>query len=172
MFTAFAETLTIGDSLDPGTDIGPMVTERHRERVEGYIEKGRAEGGRVTTGGGRPDRPGWFVRPTVFADIDNAATISREEIFGPVLSIIAYDGDEDAVRIANDSGFGLGGTVWTADPERGFAVARKVRTGTFGMNRYLPDPVAPFGGVKDSGLGRELGPEGIAAYRSLKSIYC
>jgi NAD-dependent aldehyde dehydrogenases len=172
VFTAFAETLTIGDSLDPGTDIGPMVTERHRERVEGYIEKGRAEGGRVTTGGGRPDRPGWFVRPTVFADIDNAATISREEIFGPVLSIIAYDGDEDAVRIANDSGFGLGGTVWTADPERGFAVARKVRTGTFGMNRYLPDPVAPFGGVKDSGLGRELGPEGIAAYRSLKSIYC
>ncbi|MEJ8278182.1 aldehyde dehydrogenase [Pseudonocardia spirodelae] len=174
VFSAFAGSMTVGDSLDPGTQIGPMASERQRDRVEGYIAKGRAEGGRVTVGGGRPtDRAaGWFVEPTVFADVDNNATISQEEIFGPVLSVIAYDDDADAVRIANDSDFGLGGTVWTADPERGLAVASRIRTGTVGVNRYLPDPAAPFGGVKASGIGRELGPEGLANYQSLKSIYC
>ncbi|WP_068273168.1 aldehyde dehydrogenase [Aldersonia kunmingensis] len=173
VLTAFAESMAIGDSRDPGTQIGPMATARHRERVEGYIAAGRSEGGRITTGGGRPadqDR-GWFVQPTVFADVDNKVTIAREEIFGPVLSVIAYDGDDDAVAIANDSDFGLGGTVWSSDPDRARAVASRVKTGTIGINRYIPDPIAPFGGIKQSGMGRELGPEGLAAYQNIKSIY-
>jgi acyl-CoA reductase-like NAD-dependent aldehyde dehydrogenase len=141
--------------------------------VETYIAKGRGEGARVTTGGGRPpglDR-GWFVEPTVFADVDNGSVIAQEEIFGPVLSLIPYDDVDDAVRIANDSDFGLGGTVWTGDPERGAAVAHRVRTGTIGVNRYIPDPAAPFGGVKASGLGRELGPEGLAGYQAIQTVY-
>ncbi|MEU7860624.1 aldehyde dehydrogenase [Nonomuraea sp. NPDC049141] len=172
--TEFAASLNVADSLDPGAQIGPMVSARHRERVEGYIAKGRAEGGRVTTGGGRPAGrdQGWFVEPTVFADVDNDATICQEEIFGPVLAVIPYRDEEEAVRIANDSDFGLGGTVWSADPERALRLARRIETGTIGVNRYLPDPAAPFGGVKASGIGRELGPEGLAAYQQLKSIYC
>jgi aldehyde dehydrogenase (NAD+) len=170
---AFASSLAVGDALDPATQIGPMASQRHRDRVEGYIAKGASDGARVVTGGGRPaglDR-GWFVEPTVFAEVDNAATIAQEEIFGPVLSVIAYSDEDDAVRIANDSDYGLGGSVWTSDPERGKAVARRVRTGTIGINRYLPDPGAPFGGVKASGIGRELGPGAVAAYQQLKSIY-
>ncbi|WP_225625970.1 aldehyde dehydrogenase [Streptomyces werraensis] len=172
-FTAFAGSLAVGDASDPTTQIGPMATARQRERVESYISKGRAEGARLTTGGGRPEGldKGWFVQPTVFADVDNGATIAQEEIFGPVLSLIAYDDVDDAVRIANDSDFGLGGTVWTTDPERGAAVARRVHTGTIGINRYIPDPVGPFGGVKSSGLGRELGPEGLTAYQQIQTVY-
>ena len=130
-------------------------------------------GARLVVGGGRPrdlDR-GWFVEPTVFADVDNSATIAQEEIFGPVLSVIAYGDVDDAIRIANDSDYGLGGSVWTTDAERGKDVARLVRTGTIGINKYLPDPGAPFGGVKASGIGRELGPGAISAYQQLKSIY-
>ncbi|MGI5415145.1 aldehyde dehydrogenase [Actinomadura luteofluorescens] len=174
VFTEFARSMSVGDSLDPGTQIGPMATARQRDRVESYIAKGRAEGGRVTTGGGRPadhDR-GWFVDPTVFADVDNDAAISREEIFGPVLTVIPYRDDEDAVRIANDSDYGLGGTVWSTDTDRALRLARRVSTGTIGINRYVPDPAAPFGGVKASGIGRELGPEGMAGYQQLKSVYC
>ncbi|MFI7133614.1 aldehyde dehydrogenase [Nonomuraea sp. NPDC050153] len=172
--TEFAASLNVTDSLDPDAQIGPMVSARHRERVEGYIAKGRAEGGRVTTGGRRPAGrdQGWFVEPTVFADVDNDATICREEIFGPVLAVIPYRDEDEAVRIANDSDFGLGGTVWSADPQRALSLARRIETGTIGVNRYLPDPAAPFGGVKASGIGRELGPEGLAAYQQLKSIYC
>lgn len=173
VLSAFAGSMAIGDSLDPATQIGPMATSHHRDRVEDFIAKGRQEGGRVTVGGGRPEGldQGWFVQPTVFADVDNTATISREEIFGPVLSVIGYDGDADAVAIANASEFGLGGTVWSQDPERARAVAAGVQTGTIGINRYIPDPIAPFGGVKSSGMGRELGPEGLAAYQNLKSVY-
>lgn len=173
VLTTFAGSMTVGDSLDPNTQIGPMATAHHRDRVEGYIAQGRAEGGRITTGGGRPAGmdAGWYVQPTVFADVDNTATISREEIFGPVLSVIGYDTDADAVAIANDSEYGLGGTVWSADPERARSVASRVQTGTIGLSRYIPDPIAPFGGVKQSGMGRELGPEGLAAYQNLKSIY-
>jgi aldehyde dehydrogenase (NAD+) len=114
---------------------------------------------------------GWFVEPTVFTDLDNNATIAQEEIFGPVLTVFPYSNVDEAVDIANDSDFGLGGMVWTSDPERGLGVAQRIKTGTIGVNRYVPDPAAPFGGVKDSGLGRELGPEGLAAYETLKSIY-
>jgi acyl-CoA reductase-like NAD-dependent aldehyde dehydrogenase len=173
MFAAFAGSLVVGDALDAKTQIGPMASKTHRDRVEGYIAKGKSEGARLVAGGGRPtqlDR-GWFVQPTIFADVDNRATIAREEIFGPVLSVIPYDDVDDAIRIANDSEYGLGGSVWTSDPDRGKAVARRVRTGTIGINRYMPDPGAPFGGVKASGIGRELGPEAIGAYQQLKSIY-
>jgi aldehyde dehydrogenase (NAD+) len=107
----------------------------------------------------------------VFAGLDNNATIAQEEIFGPVLTVIPYENDDDAVRIANDSDFGLGGSVWTSDPDRGRDLAGRVRTGSIGVNAYLPDPTAPFGGVKASGMGRELGPEGMAAYQELQSIY-
>jgi aldehyde dehydrogenase (NAD+) len=170
---AFASSLAVGDALDSATQIGPMASQTHRDRVEGYIAKGSSDGARLVVGGGRPkdqDR-GWFVQPTVFADVDNSSTIAQEEIFGPVLSVISYGDVDDAVRIANDSDYGLGGSVWTADPERGKDVARRVRTGTIGINGYMPDPGAPFGGVKASGIGRELGPGAIAAYQQLKSIY-
>ena len=148
-----------------------MSSSRHRDRVEGYIRTAQEEGARLVTGGGRPDGRGWFVEPTVFAGVTNDQPIAREEVFGPVLSVIAYDREEDAVRIANDSEYGLGGTVWTSDTDRGTEVARRIQTGTIGVNQYLPDPAAPFGGVKGSGLGRELGPEGLAAYQQLQSIY-
>jgi len=173
LFTAFAESLTVGSSLEEATQLGPLATAAQRDRVEGYIAKGRGDGARITYGGGRPagmDK-GWFVEPTVFADVDNNHAIAQQEIFGPVLSIIPYGDDRDAVRIANDSDYGLGGTVWTGDPDRGLAVAAQIQTGTIGVNTYLPDPVAPFGGVKASGLGRELGPEGLHSYQQFKSIY-
>jgi acyl-CoA reductase-like NAD-dependent aldehyde dehydrogenase len=173
VFAALAGSLTVGDALDEGTQIGPMASDRQRDRVEGYIAKGKSEGARVVVGGGRPagrDK-GWFVEPTIFADVDNNHTIAQEEIFGPVLSLIPYGDDADAVRIANDSDFGLGGSVWTADRERGIGVARRVQTGSIGINHYLPDPAAPFGGVKASGLGRELSPEAISHYQQYKSIY-
>jgi aldehyde dehydrogenase (NAD+) len=173
IFAGLADGLQVGDSLDPATQIGPMVSSRQRERVEGYIAKGREEGARIVAGGGRPEGQdrGWFVEPTIFADVENTHTIAREEIFGPVLSVIPYDGVEEAVALANDSEFGLGGSVWTADPERGQALARRVQTGSIGINHYTLDPAAPFGGVKASGLGRELGPEGLTAYLQLQSIY-
>ena len=171
--TAMASSLPVGDPLDPGTFVGPVVSRTQRERVLGYIDAGRSEGARITTGGGVPqDRDrGWFVEPTVFADVDNRSTIAREEIFGPVLSVIPYADEEEAVALANDSEYGLGGTVWTADRDRGLGVARRVETGSFGVNRFDLDWGAPFGGVKSSGIGRELGPEGLEAYFSLKSIF-
>lgn len=170
--TGFVESLPVGDVLDHATLIGPMASLRHRRRVESYIEKGKSAA-RLTTGGGRPaglDR-GWFVQPTVFADVDNGSAIAQEEIFGPVLAITPYGDEEEAVRLANDSVYGLGGSVWTADVERGATQARRIRTGTIGVNGYLPEPSAPFGGVKDSGIGRELGPEGLAGYLQHQSIY-
>lgn len=172
-FTALASSLKIGDALDESTVIGPLASAKQRDSVEAYIAKGWAEGGRITTGGGRPAgfERGWFVEPTIFADVSNDDTIAREEIFGPVLAIIPFTDDADAVRIANDSEFGLGGTVWTADVERGLAVSRRMQTGTVGVNGFTMDPGAPFGGVKSSGLGRELGPEGLSAYQQFKSIY-
>jgi aldehyde dehydrogenase (NAD+) len=172
-FAGFAGALQVGDALDPKTQIGPVASARQRDRIEGYIAKGKAEGARLVAGGGRPkgQKQGWFVEPTVFADVENSHTIAREEIFGPVLSVIPYDDLDHAVRIANDSDFGLGGSVWTSDPARGEDLAKRVQTGSIGINHYVPDPAAPFGGIKASGLGRELGPEGLTAYLQLQSIY-
>jgi acyl-CoA reductase-like NAD-dependent aldehyde dehydrogenase len=173
VFAAFASSLAVGDALDPATLIGPLVAERQRDRVERYIAKGISDGARLVTGGGRPaglDK-GWFVEPTIFADVDNNSVIAQEEIFGPVLSIISYTDEDDAIRIANASDYGLGGSVWTADRDRARAVVRRVRTGTMGINSYLPDPAGPWGGVKSSGLGRELGPGAIAAYQNTKTVY-
>ncbi|WP_273735364.1 aldehyde dehydrogenase [Mycolicibacterium septicum] len=170
--TDLAGSLSVGDPLDPATKVGPLVSSRQRERVEGYIAKGKQEG-RLTTGGARPAGldQGWFVEPTVFADLDNDATVAREEIFGPVLTVIPYGSDDEAVAMANDSNYGLGGTVWSADQDRAVDIARKVRSGTVGVNHYTNDPVAPFGGIKESGMGRELGPEGLHAFQVLKTIY-
>ena len=167
-FAGLANGMPVGDALDPATMIGPMVSSRHRDRVEGYIRTAREEGARLVTGGGRPAGRGWFVEPTVFADVSNDQMIAREEVFGPVLP---FDDEEDAVRIANDSEYGLGGSVWTADADHGTEVARRIQTGTIGVNNYLPDPAGPYGGVKGSGLGRELGPEGLTGYQQLQSIY-
>ena len=164
--------LSVGDPGDPATQIGPLVAKRQQERVEGYITVGQEEGAKVVTGGSRAagqDR-GWYVAPTVFADVDPAMRIAREEIFGPVLSVIPYEDEEHAIKIANDSDYGLAGTVWTADAEHGMQIARRVRTGTYGVNMYMIETCAPFGGYKASGIGRELGPEGLMSYLEYKSI--
>jgi len=148
------------------------VGSRQRERVQGYIAAGQRDGAVLAAGGGRPtDLPlGWYVEPTVFTDVTNAMTIAREEIFGPVLSLIPFANEQDAIRIANDSDYGLAGSVWTADVAHGIAVARQVRTGTCGVNQYSAELCAPFGGYKASGIGREMGPEGLSAYLEYKSI--
>jgi aldehyde dehydrogenase (NAD+) len=166
-------SLTVGDPQDEATDVGPLVAERQQERVEKYIALGQEEGAKVAVGGnGRPSglEKGWYVKPTVFSSVDNTMRVAREEIFGPVLAVIPYDDPEDAVRIANDSDYGLAGSVWTSDIDRGVDIARRVRTGTYGVNQYTMDFVAPFGGYKASGIGREFGIEGLSQYVELKSI--
>ena len=162
----------VGDPLDMATAVGPLVAERQRDRVEGYLQIGKDEGATIAVGGGRPSGldTGWFVEPTLFTGVDNGMTIAQEEIFGPVLCSIPFENEDEAVQIANDSDYGLSGSVWTADAERGLDVARRVRTGTFNINTFSLDPVAPFGGYKDSGVGREFGPEGLAAFCELKTI--
>jgi aldehyde dehydrogenase (NAD+) len=168
----FVQVLPVGLPSDPVTQIGPLISEKQRQRVEGYIAKGKEEGARLVCGGGRPEGldSGYFVQPTVFADVDNSMTIAQEEIFGPVLSIIPYDTEEDAIRIANDSVYGLAGSVWTTDVPKGIEVSQKIRTGTYGINWYAFDPGSPFGGYKNSGIGRENGPEGVEHFCQLKSV--
>ncbi|GAA3204688.1 aldehyde dehydrogenase [Actinocorallia longicatena] len=170
---ATAASIPVGDPHDPATVVGPLVAERQRTRVEGYIALATGAGARIAAGGGRPaDLPrGWYVEPTILADVDNGMRVAREEIFGPVLCLIPYDSDDEAVRIANDSPFGLSGAVWSGDTARALATARRLRTGSVAVNGvYPPFPHVPFGGFKESGLGRELGPEGLASFLELRSI--
>lgn len=170
--TTMVSSMPVGDPADPATQIGPMVTARQRERVENYIEIGRQEGARVALGGSRPtDLPhGWFVEPTVFTDVVPSMRIAQDEIFGPVLCVLAYDDESEAVAIANDSEYGLNGAVYTSDLEHGVEVARKIRTGTVELNGRPAGHLAPSGGFKTSGIGREKGFEGFDPYIELKSI--
>jgi aldehyde dehydrogenase (NAD+) len=162
----------LGDPLAESTELGPLISAVQRERVEGYIESGREQGARVTVGGSRPGElaTGWFVRPTVFADVTPDMRVAQEEIFGPVVCVMAYDDEQSALGIANGTPYGLSGSVWTADPERGAAVARRMRTGTVAVNGLEGDVGAPFGGFKQSGIGREFGPEGIGAFCEYQSL--
>jgi acyl-CoA reductase-like NAD-dependent aldehyde dehydrogenase len=167
------EGLTVGDPSDPSMFIGPMVRADQQQRVQSYVELGIKEGARLVTGGS--DVPpglegGFYVRPTVFAGVDNSMRIAQEEIFGPVLVVIPFDDEEDAVRIANDSPYGLGGGVWTADSEHGVDVARRIRTGFFMVNAAQVGFDGPFGGYKASGIGREFGAVGLAQYVEHKTI--
>jgi aldehyde dehydrogenase (NAD+) len=167
------ESVTYGDPTDPSVLQGPQVSKRQQDRVLGYIEKGREQGARVVTGGGVPAHltRGYYVEPTVFADVDNSMTIAQEEIFGPVLVVIPHDGDDDAVRIANDSIYGLSGMISSGDLERGKAVARRIRAGTFSVNGgiwYGAD--APFGGYRQSGIGRQCGIEGLEMFTEAKTV--
>jgi aldehyde dehydrogenase (NAD+) len=167
------ENMPYGDPNDPGNVCGPVVNARQRERVLGYIEKGKAEGARLVLGGGRPAHlsKGFFVEPTLFADVDPDSTIAQEEIFGPVLSIIPYDDDDDAVRIANNSKYGLSGMIQSGSNERAMAVARRVRTGTLSVNGgswFQPD--VPFGGYKQSGIGRETHKMMLDHYQQTKNM--
>jgi aldehyde dehydrogenase (NAD+) len=168
---ALVDSMPVGDPRDETTEIGPLVNERQRTVVEGYIERGRAEGLRLAKGGGRPDiARGWYVEPTVFADVDPHATIAQQEIFGPVVAVIPYTSEEEAIAIANNSSYGLNGAVFTTDAERGLRVARRMETGTVELNGCSAGFHAPMGGVKFSGIGREFGPEGLDPFVELKSI--
>ncbi|HEX2316470.1 MAG TPA: aldehyde dehydrogenase [Thermomonospora sp.] len=168
---AMVDSMPIGDPADPETQVGPLVSARQRTMVEGYIEHGRTEGAKLLVGGGRPaglDR-GWFVEPTVFTGVEPGMRIAQEEIFGPVLTVLTYDDEDQAVAIANDSAYGLNGSVFAADPEHALDVARRIRTGTVEVNGNGAGFHAPMGGFKSSGIGREAGLEGFDAYVELKS---
>jgi acyl-CoA reductase-like NAD-dependent aldehyde dehydrogenase len=175
-FAARAAALRVGDPLDPATQVGPLVSAVHRERVMGYIRQGRDAGARLVTGGDSPAEPGlaggFYVRPTVFVDVRPEMTIAREEIFGPVASIMPFDTAEDAVRLANDTRFGLTAGVWTRDVKLAHRMARAVRAGTIWVNMFnVVTSEAPFGGFKESGWGRENGPHAIDAFTEVKHVY-
>jgi aldehyde dehydrogenase (NAD+) len=168
-------TLRLGSPLDPATDLGPLINAAQRERVLGYIETGQKEGAKLALGGGIPSGPGFekgfWVEPTLFLDVTNDMAIAREEIFGPVLSVLRYDSDAEAVKIANDSEYGLSAGVWSRSNERALAVANELEAGSVWINDWHNmSPFYPFGGWKQSGLGRELGPDALDAYTEEKFI--
>jgi aldehyde dehydrogenase (NAD+) len=167
-----ASRATIGDPLDPQTTLGPLISAAHRERVERYIQSGIDEGAKVATGGGRPkDLPrGWYLEPTILVQASNSMRVAREEIFGPVVVVLGYDDEQQAIAIANDSEYGLAGAVFTANHQHGVEVARRIRTGTVGVNCFGYGLAFPFGGVKRSGIGREHGPESIREVMETKTI--
>jgi aldehyde dehydrogenase (NAD+) len=170
---ATAEAWRVGDPFADGSNLGPLVSDTQRERVRGYIQKGVDEGAKLVTGGAEPPDgldKGYFVRPTVFSEVTPEMTIAQEEIFGPVLAIMPYDDEEDAVRIANDTQYGLAGGVWSGDEEHAKAVARRIRTGQVEINGGVFNPLAPFGGYKQSGHGRELGRLGVEEFLAVKSL--
>jgi len=169
---AFA-AVQVGDPFDVATQMGPIVTSRQLNTVRTYIDRGKAEGATLVTGGGRPGHlpRGWYVEPTLFADVENGMAIAQEEIFGPVAAIIAYDDEEQAIAIANDSKYGLSGGVFTEDSDRAYAVGRRIRTGNFTQNGRIIDFTMPYGGFKQSGIGREGGIEGLHAFTEVKTIF-
>jgi aldehyde dehydrogenase (NAD+) len=172
LVTAF-ENVPYGDPTDPGNIMGPLINARQRDRVLGYIEKGKAEGATLAVGGGRPAQfdKGYYVEPTLFVDVDPDATIAQEEIFGPVLSVLRYEDDDDAIRIANNSAYGLSGAVTSASLDRAMGVARRIRTGTVSVNGGMWfGPDSPFGGYKQSGVGREHGVAGFEEYLETKTL--
>ena len=169
---ALLESMPVGDPHDPATQIGPMVAARQRTVVENYIRIGLEQGAKIVAGGGRPpglDR-GWFVEPTIFSGVEADMRIAQEEIFGPVLAVITYDDEDEAIAIANNSSYGLNGSIFTSDLERGLELARRIRTGTVELNGSPAGYHAPMGGFKSSGIGRESGPEGFDPYVELKAI--
>jgi acyl-CoA reductase-like NAD-dependent aldehyde dehydrogenase len=169
---AVMKTIRVGHSSDPASEMGPLAMKRQLERVEGYIAKGRAGSATLVTGGKRPAglERGYFIEPTLFANVDNRSAIAQEEIFGPVLCLIPADGVDDAIRIANESIYGLNGAVLTRDVDAAYQVARRVRSGNFGQNAMKADFSLPFGGFKQSGCGREGGAEGLQNYLETKTV--
>jgi aldehyde dehydrogenase (NAD+)/betaine-aldehyde dehydrogenase len=170
-FSEAAATLKVGDPLDPETQVGSLISTEHRDRVHGYVEAGRDEGAEVVTGGEATDGKGAFYPPTVLAQVDNSMKVAQEEIFGPVVTVIPFEDEKDAIKIANDVKYGLMATVWTGDPARGHRIASKIKAGTVGINMpYTAFPGLPFGGYKQSGFGRELAVETLDLYLETKSV--
>ncbi len=170
-FAAKTEQLRVGDPLDPETQMGSLISVTHRDKVHGFVERGREEGAEVVTGGDAGDGKGAFYKPTVLAKVDNSMTVAQEEIFGPVVTVIPFEDEKDAIRIANDVRYGLMATVWTGDPARGHRLASRIKAGTVAVNTpYTAFPGIPFGGYKQSGFGRELGLETLELYLETKSV--
>src|SRR5947208_2916694 len=170
-FTASTERLKVGDPLDPDTQVGSLISPEHRDKVHGLVEQGREEGAEVVTGGAVSDGKGAFYPPTVLARVESSMTVAQEEIFGPVVTVIPFEDEKDAIRVANDVRYGLMATVWTGDPARGHRVAARIKSGTVGINMpYTAFPGVPFGGYKQSGFGRELGLETLELYLETKSV--
>jgi aldehyde dehydrogenase (NAD+) len=172
-YTQAVKNIVVGDPWQAETQMGPLSMKRQLDRVMGYIEKGRSEGAKLATGGGRPKdiNRGYYIEPTIFTNVSSDMTIAREEIFGPVVSLMPYESEEDAIRIANESSYGLSGAVFTKDPDKGMALARRIRTGNVTVNGLNLQVSVPFGGYKESGIGRVGGPEGLEAYQEIKSVY-
>jgi (Z)-2-((N-methylformamido)methylene)-5-hydroxybutyrolactone dehydrogenase len=169
-----AQAIRLGDPLDPATEMGPVAFKEQLDKVKHYIEVGQQEGAKLVSGGRSPDdealRHGFFIEPTIFAQASNQMRVAREEIFGPVLVLQPYDTEEEAVRLANDTDYGLAAGVWSADPDRALAVARRIRAGQVEVNGGAFNPVAPFGGYKQSGLGREYGRHGLEEFLEVKAV--
>jgi acyl-CoA reductase-like NAD-dependent aldehyde dehydrogenase len=169
--TELSQRVKVGDPLDPETQMGSLISPAHREKVHGFVDGAREEGAEVTTGGATPDGPGAFYPPTVIANAGNQMVAAQEEIFGPVVTVIPFDDEADAIRVANDVKYGLMATVWTGDPAKGHRIASKIKSGTVGINMpYTAFPGIPFGGYKQSGFGRELALETLDLYLETKSV--
>ena len=172
VFTATTQTIVIGDPLDPSTAMGPMISASQRQTSLDYLKIGADEGARLVTGGQVPDRPGFYLTPAIVADVRNDMRIAREEIFGPVVSVIPFDTEDEAITISNDSDYGLSGSLWTGSATRAIRVAKSLRTGTLSVNTNRSVRFeAPFGGYKRSGLGRELGMGAMDAYTEVKNVF-
>jgi acyl-CoA reductase-like NAD-dependent aldehyde dehydrogenase len=170
-FARHAQSLRVGDPLDAETQMGSLISSTHRDKVHSFVETGRDEGAEVVTGGEPADGKGAFYPPTVLANVDNSMVVAQEEIFGPVVTVIPFADEKDAIRLANDSKYGLFATVWTGDPARGHRIAARIKAGQIGINMpYTAFPGIPFGGYKQSGFGRELGLETLDLYLETKSV--